>query len=74
MLQFLITQTIGIAKKKKNQCNKILKYTVEPHYNDLGTMKFTLLYQGKKTPKKYKELEPANVPLLRWFCYIRTSL
>ena len=35
-------------------------YTVEPLYNEvLGTMKITLLYQGKKT-KKYKQLGPAK--------------
>ena len=39
---------------------KCVLYTVKPRYNEaLGTMKITLLYQGKKT-KKYKELGPAK--------------
>ena len=43
--------------------------TVEPRYNEvLGTMKITLLYQGKKT-KKYKEVGPAELP-----CYKRVLL
>ena len=47
----------------------MLYNTVEPRYNeDLGTMKITLLYQGKKT-KKYKELGPAKSP-----CYKRVLL
>ena len=43
--------------------------TVEPCYNKvLGTMKITLLYQGKKM-KKYKEFGPAKLP-----CYKRVLL
>ena len=50
--------------------NNVLKiYTVEPLYNeDLGTMKITLLYQGKKT-KKYRGQGPAKLP-----CYNRVLL
>ena len=49
-------------------CDILYSSTVEPRYNeDLGTMKITLLYQGKKN--KYKELGPAKIP-----CYKRVLL
>ena len=36
---------------------------VGPRYNeDLGTMKITLWYQGKKKTEKYKELGPTKLP------------
>ena len=48
--------------------------TVEPLYNEvLGTMKITLLYQGKKT-KNYKELEPAKLPCYKRILLYPTSL
>ena len=43
--------------------------TVEPRYNEVvGTMKITLLYQGKRT-KIYKELGPAKLPYKRVLLY-----
>ena len=48
--------------------------TVEPLYNEvLGTMKITLLYQGKKT-KKYKELGQAKLPRYKRILLYPTSV
>ena len=48
--------------------------TVEPRYNEvLGTMKITLLYQGKKI-KKYKELGPTKLPCFKRVLLYPTSL
>ena len=51
-----------------------LQYTVEPRYNEvLGTIKITLLYQGKQT-KKYKDLGPAKLPRYKRVLLYPTSL
>ena len=67
----VIVATIEQQKRTKVKCRICSPFTgtVEPRYNEvLGTMKITLLYQGKKT-KKYKELGPAKLP-----CYKRVLL
>ena len=47
--------------------------TVRPLYNEvLGTMKITLLYQGKKkNQRNIKSWDQQNDLILRGFCYIR---
>ena len=52
----------------------IVDSTMEPRYNEvLGTMKITLLYQGKNT-QKYKELVPAKLPCYKRVLFYPTSL
>ena len=52
--------------------HRIDRNTVEPCYNEnLGTMKITLLYQGKKTKKCKELMDLQNDHVIRGFCYIR---
>ena len=45
---------------------------MKPRYNEaLGTMKLTLIYQGKKQKYMYKSWDQQNDLVIRGFCYIR---